>query len=89
MSAHAILINGAKYSARRRAIASRLYAIFSNLLAMGSNPYREKSPNRGMGREMGKDDEEPRDVNTQEIENDPRSTPSGQGTNFDHTRKKK
>jgi hypothetical protein len=56
---------------------------------MGSNPYREKSPNRGMGREMGKDDEEPRDVNTQEIENDPHSAPSGQGTNFDHVRKKK
>jgi hypothetical protein len=55
---------------------------------MGSNPYREKSPNRDMGREMGKDDEEPQDVNTQQIASDS-SAPSGLGTNFDHVRKKK
>lgn len=54
----------------------------------GINPNREKSPNRDMGREMGKDDEEPQDVNTQEIASDPRSAPSGLGTNFDHLRKK-
>ena len=57
---------------------------------MGSNPYREKSPNRNIGREMGRDDDEkPQDVNVQEIENDARSAPSGQGTNFSHVRKRK
>jgi hypothetical protein len=57
---------------------------------MGSNPYREKSPNRNIGREMGRDDDEkPQDVNVQEIANDARSAPSGQGTNFSHVRKRK
>jgi hypothetical protein len=33
---------------------------------MGTNPYKEKMPNRGMGHEMGKDDDDkPQDVNVQ------------------------
>ena len=37
-------------------------------MPMGTNPNREKSPNRNMGREMGKDDDEqPQDVNAQKI----------------------
>jgi hypothetical protein len=58
---------------------------------MGSNPYREKSPNRNMGREMGRKDEDEddasQDVNIQEIASDPRPAPSGLGTNFSHVRK--
>jgi hypothetical protein len=55
--------------------------------AMGTNPNREKSPNRGMGLEMGSEDEKPKDVNVQEIASDPRSAPAGLGTNFSHVRK--
>jgi hypothetical protein len=55
---------------------------------MGTNPYKEKMPNRGMGREMGKDDDEkPQDVNVQEIGSDPQFPPPGRrglGTNFTH-----
>jgi hypothetical protein len=53
---------------------------------MGTNPYREKMPNRQMGREMSKDDdEEPQDVNVQKIGTDPQIPPParrGLGTNF-------
>ena len=56
---------------------------------MGTNPNREKMPNRELGRVMGSDDdEEPQEVNVQEIASDPRSAPAGQGTNFSHVRKK-
>ena len=54
---------------------------------MGTNPYKEKMPNRGMGREMGQDEEKPQDVNVQEIGTDPqlpRSDRRGLGTNFTH-----
>ena len=54
---------------------------------MGTNPYKEKTPNRGMGREMGQDEEKPQDVNVQEIGTDPQLPPPGQGglrTNFTH-----
>ena len=54
---------------------------------MGTNPYKEKMPNRGMGRDMGQDEEKPQDVNVQEIGTDPQLPPSdrrGLGTNFTH-----
>jgi len=58
---------------------------------LGTNPYKEKMPNRGMGREMGKDDDEkPQDVNVQEIGTDPQVPGPGQrglGTNFTHVEK--
>ena len=44
-------------------------------------------PNRGIGREMGQDEEKPQDVNVQEIGTDPQLPPSdrrGLGTNFTH-----
>jgi hypothetical protein len=56
---------------------------------MGTNPYKEKMPNRGMGREMGKDDDDrPQDVNVQEIATDPQipGSPKGLGTNFTHVK---
>ena len=59
---------------------------------MGTNPYREKMPNRGMGREMGKEEEEPRNVNVREIGIDqqiPGPGPNGLGTNFTHETKRK
>lgn len=60
---------------------------------MGTNPYREKTPNRNMGRKIGRDDdEEPREVNVQEIGTDPQTPgpgPRGLGTNFMHVTKKK
>jgi len=60
---------------------------------MGTNPYREKMPNRGMGREMGKEeDEEPQDPNVQKISTDPqmpRPGPDGLGTNFTHETRRK
>ncbi len=35
---------------------------------MGTNPYKEKMPNRGMGREMGRDDDDtPQDVNVHKL----------------------
>jgi hypothetical protein len=60
---------------------------------MGTNPYKEKMPNRGMGREMGsreEDDDKPQDVNVQEIDTDPQipgPSPTGLGTNFTQERK--
>lgn len=54
---------------------------------MGTNPYKEKMPNRGMGREMGQDEEKPQDVNVQEIGTDLQLPPSdrrGLETNFTH-----
>ena len=54
---------------------------------MGTNPYKEKMPNRGMGREMGQDEEKPQDVNVQEIGTDPQLPPPGRrglGTNSTH-----
>ena len=59
---------------------------------MGTNPYKEKMPNREMGREMGSraDDEKPQDVNMQEIGTDPQipgPSPTGLGTNFTQGRK--
>jgi hypothetical protein len=57
---------------------------------MGTNPNREKMPNRGMGRPIGEDDEPPKDVNVQEISYD--STTNNQpggGSNFKHGRKGK
>jgi hypothetical protein len=54
---------------------------------MGTDPYKEKMPNRGMGREMGRDEEKPEDVNVQEIGSDPQFPPPGRrglGTNFTH-----
>lgn len=60
---------------------------------MGTNPYKEKMPNRGMGREMGKDDDDdnPQDVNVQEIGTDPQipGSPTGLGTNFTHVKTSK
>jgi hypothetical protein len=60
---------------------------------MGTNPYKEKMPNRGMGREMGKDDDdESQDVNVQEIGTDPQipgpgaGPKRGVGTNFTHVK---
>jgi hypothetical protein len=56
---------------------------------MGTNPYKEKMPNRGMGHEMGKDDDDkPQDVNVQEIAADPQipGSPTGLGTNFTHVK---
>ena len=61
---------------------------------MGTNPYREKMPNRNMGREMGKeedDNEKSQDVNVQEIGTDPQIPGPGErglGTNFTQVTKK-
>jgi hypothetical protein len=62
---------------------------------MGTNPYKEKMPNQGMGREMSssrekEDDEKPQDVNVQEIGTDPQvpgPSSTGLGTNFTQVRK--
>jgi hypothetical protein len=63
---------------------------------MGTNPYKEKMPNRGMGREMGKDeDDESQDVNVQQIGTDPQGPGPGTdfqrglGTNFTHVKTSK
>ncbi len=60
---------------------------------MGTDPYKEKMPNREMGREMGNDDDEkPQDVNIQEIGTDPQFPPPGRrglGTNFTHVKTSK
>jgi hypothetical protein len=60
---------------------------------MGTNPYKEKMPNRNMGREMGTDDDEKsQGVNVQEIGTDPQTPgpgPRGLGTNFTQVTKKK
>jgi hypothetical protein len=59
---------------------------------MGTNPYKEKMPNRNMGREMGTDDDEKsQGVNVQEIGTDPQTPgpgPRGLGTNFTQVTKK-
>jgi hypothetical protein len=54
---------------------------------MGTNPSKEKMPNRDMGREMGSrdDDEKPQDVHMQKMGIDPQipgPAPTGLGTNF-------
>ena len=64
---------------------------------MGTNPYKEKMPNREMGREMGKgeDDDKSQDVNVQEIGTEPRfpspgaGSKRGVGTNFTHVTESK
>ena len=68
---------------------------------MGTDPYKEKMPNRGLGREMGSssreedDDEKPQDVNVQQIGTDPQfpspgaGTKRGVGTNFTHVKESK
>jgi hypothetical protein len=59
---------------------------------MGADPNKEKMPNRGMGREMGKDDDDnPQDVNVQDIASDPQipGSPTGLGTNFTHVKTNK
>ena len=61
---------------------------------MGTDPYKEKMPNREMGREMGKEDnadENPQDVNVQDIATDPQipGSPTGLGTNFTHVKTSK
>jgi hypothetical protein len=56
---------------------------------MGTNPSKEKMPNRGMGREMGRDDDDkPQDVHVQQIGTDPQipGSPTGLGTNFTHVK---
>jgi len=77
-----------------RAYISNIFQYYIN--NMGTNPYKEKMPNRGMGREMGKDDdEESQDVNVQEIGTDPQfpgpgaGSKRGVGTNFTHVRESK
>jgi hypothetical protein len=54
---------------------------------MGTNPSKEKTPNRDMAREMGNrdDDEKPQDVHMQKMGIDPQipgPAPTGLGTNF-------
>ena len=60
---------------------------------MGKYQYMENLPNRGMGRELGKDvDDEPQDVNVQEIATDPQvpgPSERGLGTNFTHAKTSK
>jgi hypothetical protein len=75
---------------RGLAYISNIFHYYNN--NMGTNPYKEKMPNRGMGREMGKDvdDDKPQDVNVQEIGTDPQFPPPGPrglGTNFTHVEK--
>jgi hypothetical protein len=62
---------------------------------MGTNPYKEKMPNREMGRDMGsnrkEDDDKPQDVNVQQIGTDPQipASPTGLGMNFTHVKTSK
>jgi hypothetical protein len=60
---------------------------------MGTDPNREKMPNRNMGREMGRDDDDkPQDVNYHEIGSDPqvpKPHEGGLGTNFTHVKQRK
>lgn len=79
---------------RRLAYISNNFQYYIN--NMGTNPYKEKMPNRGMGREMGREnDEQPQDVNVQEIATDPQfpspgaGTKRGVGTNFTHVKESK
>jgi hypothetical protein len=73
------------------AYISNIFQWYSN--NMGTNPSKEKMPNRGLGREMGRDDDnKPQDVNVQEIGTDPQfpspgaGTKRGLGTNFTHVK---
>jgi hypothetical protein len=73
------------------AYISNIFQWYSN--NMGTNPSKEKMPNRGLGREMGRDDDDkPQDVNVQEIGTDPQfptpgaGTKRGLGTNFTHVK---
>jgi hypothetical protein len=54
-------------------------------------PPHHKMPNQGLGREMGKkdDNEGGTDVNEQEIASDPHTGNKGVETNFSHVRKTK
>lgn len=56
---------------------------------MGTDPYRYKTPNRNLGREMGKEDEKSEDVNVQDIASDAHTGNQSVGTNFSHVKKKK
>jgi hypothetical protein len=76
---------------RGPAYISNIFQYYIN--NMGTNPYKEKMPNRGMGREMGKDDDDKsQDVNVQEIATDPQipgpgtDLQRGLGTNFTHVK---
>jgi hypothetical protein len=76
---------------RGPAYISNIFHYYTN--NMGTNPSKEKMPNRGMGREMGKDDDdESQDVNVQEIGTDPQipgpgtNPQRGLGTNFTHVK---
>ena len=73
------------------AYISNIFQWYSN--NMGTNPSKEKMPNQGLGREMGRDDDDkPQDVNVQEIGSDPQfpspgaGTKRGLGTNFTHVK---
>ena len=79
---------------KARAYISNIFQYYIN--NMGTNPYKEKMPNRGMGREMGKDDDDQsQDVNVQEIGTDPQvpdpgtDSQRGLGTNFRHVKTRK
>jgi hypothetical protein len=56
---------------------------------MGTNPGQNKMPNRNLGREMGRDDdnEGSNDVNVQEIATDPHTGNAELGTNFSSRKK--
>ena len=70
---------------------SNIFQLYSD--NMGTNPSKEKMPNRGLGREMGRDDDDkPQDVKVQEIGTDSQfpspgaGTKRGLGTNFTHVK---
>jgi hypothetical protein len=72
------------------AYISNIFQWYSN--NMGTNPSKEKMPNRGLGREMGRDDDDkPQDVNVQKIGTDSQipGSPTGLGTNFTHVKTSK
>ena len=54
---------------------------------MGTNPGKNKMPNRNLGREMGKDDEESKDVHVQEVATDPHTGNAELSTNFSSRKK--
>lgn len=57
---------------------------------MGTDPYQHKMPNRNLGREMGKeDDEKSTDVNVQDIASDPHAGDKSLETNFSHVKKER
>lgn len=64
------------------------YMRYSPLLYMGTDP-SHGTPNRDMGREVGKDEEEATDVNVQEIGSDTHTGNQTLGTNFSHVKKTK